>query len=248
MKRMIVAAAMAVLLAAAPAQAAVADPVKALKAKLGTGKGVTFTDVTSLLEDSKKTTFLRRKGKLQFDKSGVVASDITTDHKKHTGGLFDDMRPVSSGRSIWVGGKVYSTDPMVGSVPKGKKWGKDLMPMPGGFSGVYSQVVNPAEPATLKALLKGERNGRTYSGKISYSDLAKVSPWFRAAMPLSRGDTAVISYRLTLDARNLPQRLVAAHLAAIHVLEGVDAGDSRFSTETRYSGWGSRVRITAPRG
>ncbi|MGN9836716.1 hypothetical protein ACTMTI_01205 [Nonomuraea sp. H19] len=247
MKRMIagaVVAAMTVLMAATPAEAA--DPVAALKAKLGAGKGVTFTDVTSLVQGSETITFLRRTGKLQFSKSGIAASDITADYKRYQGGIFDYMTNAKSGRTIWLGGKSYTTSPMLGEVPEGKKWVNDPLGTTGGGIGTVAQLVNPAEPTTLKVLLKGKKQGRTYSGKITYSALAKVSPWFRATSPFSEKEKTVIEYRLTLGADNLPKQLVTAHLAASHVAEGVAVGDGKFSTETRYTGWGSRVRISAP--
>jgi hypothetical protein len=219
------------------------DPVAALKAKLGAGKGVRFSDVTSLVQDSEKTTFLRRTGKLQFGRSGIAASDITSDFKRHTGGILSYMHFAASGRTIWIGGTAYTT--MGYEIPEGKKWVRDPLRMTGGMTALYSQVINPAEPATLKVLLKGRKQGRTYSGKITERALAKVSPWFRATSPLGADET-VITYRLTLGRDNLPKTLVTSHPAASHVAEGVEVGDGVFSTETRYSGWGSRVRVSAP--
>ncbi|WP_345557732.1 hypothetical protein [Nonomuraea rosea] len=241
-----VVAAMTVLVAATPAQAQAADPLQALKAKLGAGKGVKFTDVTSLLQDSEKTTFLRRTGKAQFGKSGIVASDISADVRSHTGGIFDYMQNVTSGRTIWMGKKSYSTAPFFSAVPEGKKWVREPIATTGGWTGTYSQLVNPAEPATLKVLLKGKKQGRSYSGKLTYAALEKVSPWFRASLPLGRGDKTVLEYELTLGPDNLPRRLVTAHLAASHVAENVAVGDGKISTETRYTGWGAKVRISAP--
>ncbi|WP_433437656.1 hypothetical protein [Nonomuraea sp. CA-141351] len=249
MKRTIagaVVAAMAMLVAATPAEAAPADPVRALKAKLVAGKGVKFTDVTSLLQDSEKTTFLKRTGTMQFGKSGISASDITADYTRYQGGIFDHMYNLKSGRTIMIGDKSYTTSPMLGEVPEGKKWARDILGTTGGWVGTFSQLVNPAEPATLKALLRGKKQGRTYSGKITYSALAKVSPWFRASSPFSSKEKTVITYQLTLGSDNLPSKLVTSHLASSHVAEGVEVGDGRFSTETRYTGWGSRVRISAP--
>ncbi|MEV1166898.1 hypothetical protein [Nonomuraea sp. NPDC049784] len=249
MKRTIagaVVAAMAMLVAATPAEAAPADPVRALKAKLVAGKGVKFTDVTSLLQDSGKVTFLRRTGTLQFGRSGIAASDITADYTRYQGGIFDYMYTLKSGRTIMVGGRSYSTSPMFGELPDGKKWAKDVICMTGGWLGTFSQVVNPAEPATLKVLLKGKKQGRTYSGKITYGALAKVSPWFRVSVPFSSKEKTVVTYQLTLGPDNLPSKLVTSHLASSHVSEGVEVGDGRFSTETRYKGWSSRVSISAP--
>jgi hypothetical protein len=249
MKRMIAGAAvaaMAVFMAATPARAAApADPVRALQAKLKAGKGVKFRDVTSLLQNNDKITFLWRAGKWQFGKKGVVASDITAEYKQYGGAMFDYMRGLKGGRTIWVNGRSWTTHP-VGEVPEGKKYEEDFLGMTGGHVGTYSQLVNPAEPATLKVLLKGKKQGRTYTGRLTSAVLEKVSPWFRASFPFNRGDRTVLRYELTLGPDSLPRKLVTSHLAASHVSGGIEVGDGRFRVETTYTAWGSKVSISAP--
>ncbi|MEV0824438.1 hypothetical protein [Nonomuraea rubra] len=249
MKRMIAGAAvaaMATFMAATPARAAApADPVKALQAKLKAGKGVKFRDVTSLLQNNSEITFLWRTGKWQFGKKGVVASDITAKYKQYGGAMFDYMRGLKGGRTIWVNGRSWTTHP-VGEVPEGKKYEEDFLGLTGSHVGTYSQLVNPAEPATLKVLLKGDKLGRTYQGKLSYTVLEKVSPWFRASLPRSQGDRTVLHYELTLGSDNLPRKLVTSHSAASHVSAGIEVGDGRFRVETTYTAWGSKVSISAP--
>ncbi|MFB4266465.1 hypothetical protein [Nonomuraea sp. GTA35] len=239
-------AAMIVFMAATPAGAAApADPVKALQAKLKAGKGVKFRDVTSLLQNGDKITFLWRTGKWQFGGKGVVASDITAEYKQYGGAIFDYMRGLKGGRTIWVNGKSWTTHP-VGEVPEGKKYEKDFLGMTGGHVGTYSQLVNPAEPATLKVLLKGVKKGRTYSGTLTPAALWKVSPWFRASSTPNQGARTVVRYKLTLGPDYLPRKLVTSHPAASHVGPGIEVGDGLFSTETTYTAWGSKVGISAP--
>ncbi|UBU14534.1 hypothetical protein [Nonomuraea gerenzanensis] len=245
MKRTIavaVMAAMTTVMAATPAQA---DPVRALRAELRAGKGVKFRDVTALLQNKAKIAFLWRAGTWQFGKQGVVASDITATYKQYDGAMFDYMRGLKGGRTIWVNGSSWTTHP-VGEAPEGGTFEKDPFGMTGGQVGTYSQLVNPAEPATLKILLQGRKQGRTYAGRLSYAVLAKVSPWFRASFPFHQGDRTVLRYELTLGPDNLPRRLVTSHPAASHVSAGIEVGDGRFRVETTYTGWGSKVSITAP--
>jgi len=55
------------------ALAAPKDPLVALRAQLAAGKGFTIKQRTS----GKATTTLTRSGRLQFDKRGIAASDLT---------------------------------------------------------------------------------------------------------------------------------------------------------------------------
>ncbi|WP_433258479.1 hypothetical protein ACQPYK_23640 [Streptosporangium sp. CA-135522] len=238
--------------AAAPVQAASADPITALKSQFVAGNGVKFTDVTTLVEFAGNTTFLKRTGSFQFGKAGIVASDVTT--KVTT----DDTSRVpkslmwmltSSDRTIRIGATSYYSGGLW-EPPKGKTWLKHPHGMTAGWSGWCSQLVNAAEPATLKALItKGKRTGRTYTGAISFGALEKVSPWLRNAqvIRLSREEkTAVLRFTLTLGSDRLPRRLVTVYPPRTH--GGTEPGreDRRLSVETHYTGWGSRVSVKAP--
>ncbi|MER6173746.1 hypothetical protein [Streptosporangium sp. NPDC001681] len=236
--------------AATPVQAAAADPVKALKSQFVAGKGVKFTDVTTLVEFTGNTSFLRRTGSFQFGRAGIVASDVnakrTTDESEIPGILPWALdRPE---RTIRIGTtSYYSGGPWAPS--KGKTWIKHPNGMNAGFSGWYGQLVNVAEPATLKALItKGKRTGRTYSGTISFGALEKISPWLRN-VSLNRlsgnSKSAVLRFRLTLGSDQLPQRLITVYPGSTHVSAAVGE-DRQLSVETRYTGWGSRVTVKAP--
>ncbi|SNT16899.1 hypothetical protein SAMN05216276_102712 [Streptosporangium subroseum] len=254
MKRVIagIAAAMVTMsVAATPVQAATADPVKALKSRFGAGKGVKFTDVATLVEFTGNTSFLKRTGSFQFGRSGIVASDVSA--KLTTSEISAIPSSLSWSldrpeRTIRIGTtSYYSGGPW--APPKGKTWIKHPHGMNAGFSGWYGQLVNVAEPATLKTLItKGKRTGRTYAGTISFGALEKISPWMRSASlaGVSKNDrTAVLRFRLTLGSDQLPQRLVTVYSGGTHISAAV-AEDRQVSVETRYTGWGSRVTVKAP--
>ncbi|MFG1946391.1 hypothetical protein [Nonomuraea sp. NPDC048826] len=237
----------AALLTAAPAHAsAPADPVKVLQKRLAKGTGLKFTDATSYIDMSGKTTFLRRSGKLLLDKKGVAAADLSASYTDHQGSVFNSLsHQLGEERVIYVGKKVYLKSDRW-TLKGGKTWmGLRRTPF-FGMTGSYAQTINAAEPATLKALISsGKKSGRTYTGKISESKLWKISPWFRLNTLVAPKKPATLEYRLTLGANNLPQKLVATHLASEHWVESL-VGDDKISVETRYTGWGSKVRITAP--
>jgi hypothetical protein len=247
-----IAAAMVTMsVAATPVQAATADPVKALKSRFVAGKGVKFTDVTTLVEFTGNTTFLKRTGSFQFGRAGIVASDTSARRTVDEAEMPINMvwRLTRPERTIRIGTtSYYSGGPW--APPKGKTWIKHPHGMSAGFSGWYGQLVNVAEPATLKALItQGKRTGRTYSGAISFGALEKVSPWLQNAdvikMP-KEYKAAVLRFTLTLGTNGLPQRLVTVYPQKTH--GGTEPGkeERRVSVETRYTGWGSRVTIKAP--
>ncbi|MFI6455663.1 hypothetical protein ACIBF6_29370 [Streptosporangium amethystogenes] len=236
--------------AATPVQAAATDPVKALKSQFVAGKGVKFTDVVTLVEFTGNTSFFKRTGSFQFGRAGIVASDVsakrTTDAPETS-----DIIPWALDRperTIRIGTtSYYSGGPW--TPPKGKTWIKHPNGMSAGFSGWYGQLVNVAEPATLKALItRGKRTGRTYSGTISFGALERISPWLRnvSLVRLSENSkAAVLRFRLTLGSDQLPQRLITVYPGSTHVSAAV-AEDRQLSVETRYTGWGSRVTVKAP--
>ncbi|WP_062437012.1 hypothetical protein [Herbidospora daliensis] len=239
-----VVSAAALLLVAAPAQAAAPkDPVKAVRAMLLPGKGVTFTDVTDLVTlDDGGVAVQRRTGALMFGRGKIAASDITATWEK--GPLGDSH---NDGRTIRIGTVVYSSGgEFKGKLPKGKRWFKQAKNgMTGDANGWFSQVVNVAEPATLAALVKaGKRSGNNYSGTITFARLAKVSPWFKATLPI-RWDKTVLTYKLTVGGNGLPQKL-ATSFPATGIWDSPSWEGRTFKTETRYRGWGGKVSIKAP--
>ncbi|MCT9932506.1 hypothetical protein N5079_20095 [Planotetraspora sp. A-T 1434] len=230
------------LVTATPAHAAPADPVKALKSQFIPGKGVKFTDRTVLIVDGKSTHFLRRTGSFQFGKAGIAASDISAKYAAtDSTGTFAPERTIRIGTTTYTQGGIYRQ-----KLPEGKSWYKDQGGMTGGASGWLSQLVNVAEPATLKTLLSSAKQAHgSYSGTTTFARLAKVSPWFRATLPIRSSDKTVVTFKLTLGRNGLPQRLTTSYPAT--GLFDSDAWEGKtVSVETRFTGWGSKVSIKAP--
>jgi hypothetical protein len=247
-KRILAGAVAAVLLSPlTPAQAAPADPVEALQKLYVAGKGVKFTDATSLVGFSGTIPFLKRQGTLVFGGKGIAASDVRATFTPRTGLIFNALRLPLKERTIKVGAKSWLSDvALAEELPKGKSWLRDPFGRNAGFSGWYGQTANAAEPATLKALLAaGSRKGRTYTGSITFAALSKVSPWLRSSHLIPPKGKDKLRFELTLGPNGLPQRLVTSYAGTVHLTETV-AEDNRFSTETRYTGWGARTRVAAP--
>ncbi|GGS81711.1 hypothetical protein GCM10010156_45540 [Planobispora rosea] len=231
------------------AHAQAPDPLKALKGQLVTGRGVTFTDVTKVIQGGESQIFARRKGSLQFGRSGISAIDMTgrlnvsDDVKELLPELAKLGRPE---RILWVKNVSYLSGGLFGeSMPEGKKW----LRTPGlafGVVGMSGQSVNAAEPATLKALLTRATTKRptSYAGKITFGELYKVSPWFRASLgekPTAKEAKTVITWKLALGSGRLPARLTATHSGDATGMKG-----STITMDTRYTGWGSEVTVKAP--
>ncbi|WP_219508145.1 hypothetical protein [Nonomuraea ceibae] len=245
--KLVVAALLAGAFLATPAQAAgaaPADPVAALKSRSGAGKGVRFTEVASYVELAGKSELLTRRGAFQYGKSGFAASDISVKHteKERVHTFLDDERVITVGKVSYVRNKLLGE-----GLPKGKTWTKTHRPLPAGLTAFYTQPVNAAEPEALKALIKGaKRSGRTYTGSITFEQLAKASPWARSVL-VGEQDDEVIRYTLTVGADRLPRQLRTTYLATAHGFGGnsTSPGDE-VSTRTVYEGWGHRQTIKAP--
>lgn len=263
MKRLIAGvaiAAAAAFLTAAPAQAAAAaaapaNPVKALQKQFVTGKGMKFTERTTLISGSLRDILVRRSGSFMFGKSGIAASDITGKFNIQLSDLPEDAPPILTamatpertiriGRTVYISGGVFSA-----LMPEGETWWKSTTGPAGGFTGVYGQPINVAEPKTLAAVLKTAKPGagRTLSGSIAYGELYKVSPWLRASSmnkPSAKSAKLLVSWRLTLNGKSLAERLVTTFPGK--VLDSSASSKESVSIDSRYTGWGSTVSITAP--
>lgn len=252
MKRVIagIAATAAVtLVTAAPAQAAPADPIKALKSRFIAGKGVKFTESSAVTWEDNRKPYIRRTGSFQFGKTGIVASDISSESAEKSSdpsapdptGMFAPSRTIRIGTVSYSSGGSYRED-----MPKGKSWYKEPKGMTGGSSGWFGQLVNVAEPATLASLLKGaKRAGGGYSGTTTFGRLAKVSPWFRATLPLRSSDKTVVTFKLTVNRSGIPQRLTTSHLVT-GIFDSYGWEGKTLTVDTRFTGWGTRVSIKAP--
>ncbi|MEU1730362.1 hypothetical protein [Streptosporangium sp. NPDC020145] len=253
---------------ASTAHAKAADPVAALKSKLVSGQGVTFVDKTKAYTKGQKSKVaVDRKGVLQFGPSGVVASDQTGKYRldkealealealeesSSSGDSEDDAVDdfiaklfkgmTKSERVIRVGNTSYISGGVFGEfIPADKTWVRFPQETLG-MVGTATQSVNAAEPTTLKALLAHATTKRAgfYSGKITWNELAKVSPWFRASQTVSlSGNTGktVVSWKLYVGADQLPKRLTTSY---------TPDKKTTLVYDTVYSGWGSIVSIKAP--
>ncbi|MFI6596425.1 hypothetical protein ACIBHX_09255 [Nonomuraea sp. NPDC050536] len=254
MKKMLAGLALATAataIAAAPAQAAPKEPVAAVKQQFVPGKGVKFTDRASLVEGARRAILMRRNGTFEFGKSGVTASDITSKLNIPASMLDDEDKAlakpehvVTVGRKTYVSGSFWSQD-----LPAEQPWYKLPISLPSGVFGPTGQLVNITEPATLKTLLKGAKAGGSgYSGTITFGDLKKVSPWASSSLLLNKQSgkqlKSVITWKLTVDAKGLPTRLVTSFPSS--ALAKGDAKGLTISVDSRYSGWGSTVKVEAP--
>ncbi|MEU7859525.1 hypothetical protein [Nonomuraea sp. NPDC049141] len=263
MKRIIAGLALAsaaTLITAGPAQAAPAakDPVAAVKKQFVAGKGVKFTERSTAIAGNRRFIITRRSGTYQFSNTGLAASDITgkfnikalapeptdEDDAKLYKALSSPERTITIGKTSYLSGGLWGE-----VLPEDKTWLKAPNTPFTGMTGIYGQPLNLTEAATLKTLFKGAKaaNGG-YTGKITVGDLRRVSPSFRGNLllgtPSSKSAKVAISWKLTVDAKGLPSRLVTTF-----PLTALSPGASKkegLSIETLYSGWGIAAKITAP--
>ncbi|MBB2909561.1 hypothetical protein FHS43_000807 [Streptosporangium becharense] len=259
---------------AAHASAQAPDPLTALKKQLTAGHGVQFVDTVKTRKAGRTEVISKREGELQFDAAGISASDHTSRPRVKESDLEFDLSSPESGfgdaeddrspeavqaeeqldkllkgladpeRVVRVKKAAYLSGGVFGPfLPVGKPWlhiPEDTL----GVTGSIGQHINPAEPATLKALLANATVKRptSYAGKITFGELHKVSPWFRAAMGRKLyGDMAkdTLNWKLFLGTDRLPARLTTTETDSSGKTVGL-------TVDTRYTGWGSEVSITAP--
>ncbi|MBB2909562.1 hypothetical protein FHS43_000808 [Streptosporangium becharense] len=243
---------------AAHASAQAADPITALNKQLTAGHGVRFVDTTKMQGTQGGMVLAKRTGTFQFGASGISASDQTTKLRIKA----SDLAPLGTGdeeadkmiaglakpeRVIRVRNTSYISGGLFGEfMPEGKTW----LQYPGvtlGVNGQVGQLVNVAEPATLRALLARATVKRptSYAGKITFGELYRVSPWFRASLmqkPSGKAAKTSVNWKLSVGADQLSTRLVTSYPAAGLGMPGSET----LTVDTRYSGWGSKVTITAP--
>ncbi|MEV7005629.1 hypothetical protein [Streptosporangium sp. NPDC051022] len=245
---LVAAAVLAPALVTTPATAAprtAPDPVKAVKHQFRPGHGVRITD-SGHASLGKQRAIFRGKGVLQFGGSGVVAADLT--ERVTTQPPPKDGVAVFSQRDIIVNGKGYTSGGVYADrLPEGKTWVRSNFATIG--SGGTEQYVNVFDPDILR-LLTREANrtasgagGFQYRGATTGAELYKASRILRG-QPGGGADgeeRTKIKWRLQLDGRGLPSRLVTESST-----EFFGQGAMKLTVDTRYTGWGSKVAITAP--
>ncbi|MBG0813507.1 hypothetical protein [Planomonospora sp. ID82291] len=232
------------------AQAAPADPANALRQQFKAGHGVQITQTARTVVDGTTGFTFAAKGRLQFGPTGPVAYDITTrmtttakgagnqgDEESSAFGSLDPYRTINVGNRVYVSGGAYGKQ-----LPEGKTW----VSFKGGP--VYAPAPDVLEPAVLTALVKApagrhSRDGLRHQGTLTYAELYKISSSFRTsigARPTDELGKSRFSWRLWLDGKGLPRRVT--------VSEALSAEESSMTStvETRYTGWGSKVTVTAP--
>ncbi|MFG6193133.1 hypothetical protein [Nonomuraea sp. JJY05] len=226
----------AALVAATPAaQAAPVDPVKALKKQFVAGHGVRISEKTRMSLDGKSAGVSTTLGSFEFGKSGIVASDLRSRRPgkdKSLAAAFAPPRIITVGGYSYVQGGLFSED-----LPEGKKWVR----YGGGEAtgGTYNQILDIFEPKVLKTLVSRAKSfkGGTYKGALTYSELAKA---YGQKLSGTVGKIK-IDYSLKVNSKGLVTTLTSGWTLDFGVL-----GKTRSVTETRYLGWGSKVKIKAP--
>ncbi|MFC7645134.1 hypothetical protein ACFQX6_34200 [Streptosporangium lutulentum] len=241
---------------ASTATAQTSDPISALRGQFKTGLGVKTVDTTKVRGLAGNAVVAKRTGVFQFGTSGIRASDHTAQLRIKPSDLGlngetttsddDQLTKLFTGMTkpeqvVRIKNATYVSGGMFGEfLPVDKTWFRFDNTV--GVLGAMSQFVNVAEPSTLKTLLGRAtvKQAGTYAGKITFSELYKVSPWFRASIggPLTSKDAKTsMSWKLYLGADKLAKRLTTSYPAG--------AKDA-ITVDTSYTGWGSKVTVAAP--
>ena len=197
------------------------DPVTVLKNHFRSGYGVRFTTAQG-------AGMPVVKGTIEFGAKGPRASDSRT----------LKIRTVVVPSGTYMSGLEF-TDPL----PEGRTWwrlaAEDAEPVQTG-----SPDIDVFEPLTLRTLLAAAKphSGRTYKGATTLGALGRLSPHTRASygkLFLSRYGKSAISWTIWLDGKARVARL------RVTTKEPGNLGLT-WTTDTRYSGWGAHVHVSAP--
>jgi hypothetical protein len=239
-------------------QTAAADPASALKSRFRVRHGVKLAENTKIIGEGGKnrTIFTRRSGVLEFGRSGMVASDLTTTFGLPTGagnlkGLFVPSRTLSVKGSSYTSGGIFD-----GSMPEGKKWLRTKNDAVALVS-PYQQMINVVEPATLKSTLThtaAKRPGGTWdgtrttvhSGTITLAELYRISPSVRTMLrkkPSGRSATLPVTWKIYLGSDQLVRRIVSSYTESTR---GLNSTELTYVNDTRYTDWGVKSAIKAP--
>ncbi|MEU6413292.1 hypothetical protein [Microbispora sp. NPDC046933] len=238
----------------AAAQGGPPDPVDALKRQFREEHGVRTSETARVFFGAKSGSAFRISGEVQFGPSGPVAVDLTWRDVPDPGtgaGRAPSERPASY-RVIRVGEDVYyDVAQYPGPVPDGKKWIRrnHAAGMTRYLAPAASlQPVDVYDPSILKAVLKRSTTtpvsgGLLYRGTMSHKEMGRVSkgryvdPYSGLSAKKSKGK---VSWRLWTGHDGLVTRLVTTDTL------GAGKASVFARTDTRYTGWGCRLVITAP--
>ncbi|MFI6506243.1 hypothetical protein ACIBCT_01440 [Streptosporangium sp. NPDC050855] len=225
-----------VLLAPLPARAAavVADPVKALRAQVVPGRGVTVSLVTRTSPDGRRFATTRTDRIVGFRKGGVVETDDTTTFYSaiSSEGLKEDT--LFPSLLVRVKDATYASGgELIGRLPLNKNWVRLREPRPVAADG----AIDLFTPGTLRALLAtaSSRGPRSARGTI----LASAIPGRPFEGWTGRGEK--VAWALWFDAEGRVTRLASA------TSRHANGGDRpSLTSDQRFTGWGARVTVQPP--
>jgi hypothetical protein len=152
-------------------------------------------------------------------------------------------------RTAYVSGGIFDQ-----FLPEGKTWIR--LPEPT-LSPVLAagQYVNTLDPRTLKAVLAttktkgygGTVDGTTttvYCGSITLGRLFASSPELKKQLAAGKAGKNLINWKLWIGADNLVRRVTSSAHEKIKI--GKSSVDMAMTSDTRFTGWGSEITITAP--
>ncbi|MEV4396905.1 hypothetical protein [Nonomuraea sp. NPDC049607] len=216
----------------ATVQAAPADPVKALKAQLLPGKGVKITELSSITLDftandqaMQVQVNTRTDGTLAFGKGNVAAADLRVRMSSRQKAAKPPYRVIAEGRNAYV-----TNAGIAKALPAGRPW-------IGARTGDHENSIldTGITPADLTFMLANSSEVATgeYQGT---STLAA----YRHNKAAGDGD---VEFHLYFDKNNLLTRAVVDSTST----SDSDAYEQMaFHTDTKFSGWGVKTKITAP--
>ena len=222
----------ATLVTATPAQAAPADPVKALKKQYVAGKGVRVSEsAVTKVTGSKAGAPITTKGVVGFGKSGVVSADLRTGGKGLGPSNALPPRAITIGEYTYAQGGLFSD-----RLPDDKKW---VRYPSAGAPRIGNQPLDIFRPGVLKELVTSAKSfkGGSYRGAITFGRLAKL---YGEKLDKTYGKVS-ISYVLDVNSKGLVSRLRSEYSLDFGLL-----GKTTSTVSTRYTGWGGKVTVKAP--
>lgn len=233
------ATAAAVCAVALPAQAAAVhaapvDPVKTLKAQLTPGKGVKITESSSItldftIDDRAMQVQVNTStvGTLAFGKGNAAAADLRVRMSSRQTGSKPPYRVITEGRNAYV-----TNAGIAKALPAGRSWIQSKA------SGRENAILNTGvTPADLQFMLDNASEVTTgeYQGTATLAD-------FQHDKSAGEGN---VEFHLYFDAHNLLTRTVVD--TTDYPDDDTASYDQMvFHTDTKYSGWGAKVKIAAP--
>ncbi|GAB1820165.1 hypothetical protein [Herbidospora sp. RD11066] len=254
MKRLIAAAAafaMVTALTTGAAQAKAADPVKALTAQLQSARGVHFNSVSRI--DPSLGFKTRTYGDLQFGRSRVTASEVTTTSSgtepmsEEFTELFGEFSDTAS-KTITLKGATYMSGGLLDWVglPPGKTWVR--LKTPGAnLSGMGTAAINVLSPRELRTLLKSTTSKKP-GGVVDGVATTLYTGSQRTNLTLADVTiTWTINWKLWIGTGDGLIRRIATHdVLASPATKNAKATKIVLASDTHLTGWGKKVWIDAP--